>query len=296
MAGKSRPRGDDPFLFFEAFQENSKVGSLYGQVPLPITFAAIRFANLTPSADSALDVSIYDAQNADYVANEHFRRNYPGQNPSVTYIFPLGYNAGIGLQPMKAYFLMNALSFFGGAINYPYRIEVDASHGASTVIAHPTLIPKDRTAPGLPFSVQPNKRYTIVAYGPFDRDQARSVVLTDNTPRPSPGKSRLRFFNGGYADLIDKRLQIRIDGVSTRPMSYGEVPDISDPSTMIEVAPGDAKSIELIDAATGLVIYTEPTTKLSPDKSYTVFLSRGSGFSGLGFVLTAVSEDLDAQP
>jgi hypothetical protein len=143
---------------------------------------------------------------------------------------------------------------------------------------------------GLPVYFKANKRYTIVAYGPFDSTKAHSVVLTDNTPLPSAGMARLRFFHGGFGDFETQKLRISIGGATSRLMSYGELPDSA---STFEAAPGDGLSMDLLDES-GAIIFTQHDVKLTEGKAYTVFFSRGK--LGNGFVLTAVSEELDSQP
>jgi hypothetical protein len=97
MTGQTIPHGEDPFLLFSVFFDNSKTGPYYGSTPFKLQFKAVRFANLIPSGDRFLDVSFLDSTIQDYASSEYFRRNLPpGQFNSPLHVAPLGYSAGDG--------------------------------------------------------------------------------------------------------------------------------------------------------------------------------------------------------
>jgi hypothetical protein len=286
MTGSIDPRGDDPILSFSVFQESAQTSQtgLYGALPFRLSLASIRFANLVPSGDTTLSVSFLDSINEPkFAPNEYFRRNYRGQE-WVLSVPPLGYSAAIGLQPMRPSFLLSTFL----KIWYPYRIEMSTQPQYS-FDQQPSLVPETQGL-AIPFTIDPNRRYTIIAYGPFAPGDAESKVLQDNAPAPSSqAMAAIRFFHGGFGDLLNKKLSVRINGVASPLMSYGQLPGNSD---VFEV-PAGATSIELLDES-GTVIHTEtlvdPVPMLEGGENYTVFLSRGA--RGNHTIITPVSDRL----
>ncbi len=140
---------------------------------------------------------------------------------------------------------------------------------------------------GFEFNVTANRRYTIVAYGPKVVSRARSGILRDNTRAPStPAMTTFRFFHGGFgAGTEERRLKVRINGVESPAMRYGELPD---GATQAAEAAGGATTIELLDEG-GATLHTEHLDDpMKAGDAYTIFLSRGA--LGTSLVLTEVSD------
>lgn len=288
MTGSLEPKGDDPFLSLGIFSEGylDRRDSLYGNSIIPINFAAVRFANLVPlTPDSSLSVSFLDSTyGKDYAMNQFFRRNLPGQDPVLTQVYPLGNDKTLGMQQIRPYMLLANLL----TSRYPYRIELGTRRASEGPTEQPVLAEKS-PGRGFDFTIEPNRRYTIVAFGPKVVGQARTVILNDNTRAPSSDASiTFRFFHGGLgADTQNRRLRVRINGVDSPLMSYGDAPD----GRLAVEAPAGATRIELFDES-GALLHTETLPKaMSGGQAYTIFLSRGA--FGNSLVLTEVSEALN---
>ena len=286
MTGSLTPKGDEPFLSFSIFTEAylDPEDSLYGLPPFRINFGAVRFANLVPlTPDSSLSVSFLDSNIKDYQVNEYFRRNYVGQDPVLTQVYPLGNNGTLGQQKMRKYMLLSTLF----SSRYPYRIELGTRFASEGPTPQPVLKEPAR-GKGFEFRIEPSKRYTIIAYGPKTFDSTGTAVLVDNTRAPaSLATATVRFFHGAYDDVNRlRRLKLRIGGIDTPLMAYGELPD---GQRAVDV-PAGTKTIDLLDE-NDTVIYTETLDEaLKGGDAYTVYLSRGA--FGNALVLTQVSEAL----
>jgi hypothetical protein len=287
MTGSLSPKGNDPFLSFSIFPEAflDTKDSLYGLPPFRVNFGAIRFANLIPMGiDSSLSVSFLDSTfGQDYQVNEYFRRNFIGQDTAITQVFPLGNRRELGLQKIRPYMLLATLL----TSRYPYRIELGTRPASDGPTAQPVL-KEPRRGRGFEFRITPNLRYTIIAYGPKTFDSSGTAVLVDNTRAPaSNATSTVRFFHGAYEDVNRvRRLKLRIGGIETPLMSYGELPD----GQLAVDVPAGSKTIELLDE-NGAVVHTEQLDDgLVGGDAYTIYLSRGA--FGTELVLTQVSEAL----
>ncbi|MBS1913446.1 MAG: DUF4397 domain-containing protein [Bacteroidetes bacterium] len=288
LTGNGAPHGDEAFLNFSAFQE-SYLGadSLHGSSPININFAAARFANITASGDSLLDVTFYDPSQ-EFCENDNFRRNLIGQPQTVEGIASLGLDG----QPVaRSYFYISLLL----RQDFPFRVEYHqpyrTGHSCTTGTVSIDYRKQDVLVPRAAFTPTINKRYTIVAYGPYDSLAAHSALLLDNTSAPPSGMAQIRFFNGGFGSTFNgKKLRLRINGAATPiAMGYGEIPE----GTNSFAAPAGAVSADVIDEQ-GNVLLTQvlDKTPLEANKSYTVFLSRGSHGDKVGY-LHALAEDLN---
>lgn len=278
LTGFSQPAGEQSMLTMAAFIDNGydPESELFGGLPLKLEFAGIRAVNLMPTGDTkSLDVSFYDR---DYFIkygglNDGYRRNYPGQD-SILYIPSHGFLD----RRVEGYFLQSA-----SKTEYVYRIEY--------ATAPNNIDPQPMAAGPDTLRVEPNKRYTIVAFGPDSTkasgaiDYARTVWLRDNVPAPSSnGVVRVRFFHGGFGEHESQALTIRINGLSTPAMRYGQEPTAAD---AIEVSAG-ATTVELLDPSGTVLLST--TFNLIGGKTYTIFYFRGR--YGDVHIMRAVADDL----
>ncbi len=283
LTGNARPTGNESFLFFSAFQENSKIAGnpLYGAPPFNITFAALRFINLVASGDSLLDVTFYDG-NAEFRRNDNFRRNLIDQPQTMENVTSLGLP---GQPEDRRYFYISLVI----KQDFPFRVEYhqpdnlpnDQNAGTGVYRKQDVLVAQKALA------LQANKRYSIIAYGPYEKGKARSAVLVDNTPTPPAGMAQIRFFHGAFGTYESQQLRIRVDGVTGFPVAYGQAPD---GSSSFSVAAGDGKTIELLDAD-GNLIKTSSLRELQAGMAYTVYLSRGP--KGEDLYLHALPEDVN---
>ena len=271
LTGNSKPRGEDAFLYFSVFQEDSKGSDgLYGATPFNISFAAVRFANLVSSGSNLLDVTFFDP-NTEFCHNDNFRRNIVGQPDAMENVASLGLD---GQDKTRNYFFVSLLV----RQDFPYRVEYHqgdrVGRNCTNNAEHKDYRKQDVLVPRNELTPSVNKRYTIVAYGAYTPDSARAAVLLDNTPAPPPGLAQVRFFHGAFGrDYQAKDLRIRINGQSTPvAMVYGKVPD---GTNSFATGPGGVTA-EVIDKD-GNVIHTQTldNTPLEADKSYTIFLTRG---------------------
>lgn len=279
LTGNAQPRGEESFLFFSAFQENLKQSSsqLYGAPPFNITFAAMRFVNIVGSGDSLLDVTFFDTD-PKYVDNNNFRRNLIDQPQTMEGVASLGLP---GQSENRRYFYISLIA----KQDYPFRVEYHQPYNPPTV-SNGDLRRQDVLVGRKELKLAPNRRYSIVAYGPYESGEARSALLLDNTPPPPVGMAQVRFFHGAYgAPHISSRYRIRIGGATGNLMSYGEVPTASNSFSV----PASASTIDLLDESNN-VVATMNLRKLEPDMSYTVFLSRGP--FGNTLFLHALPEDV----
>lgn len=280
LTGNAQPRGEESFMFFSAFQENSKPtdSQLYGAPPFNITFAAMRFVNIVGSGDSLLDVTFFDAD-PKYVDNNNFRRNLIDQPQAMESVSSLGLP---GQSENRRYFYVSLIS----KQDYPFRVEYHQPYNPPT-ISNGDLRRQDVLVGRKELKLEPNRRYSIVAYGPYKNGEARSVVLLDNTPPPPGGMAQVRFFHGAYGDpYITSRYRIRIGGATGNLMSYGEIPAAANSFSV----PVSATTIDLLDENNN-VVATRNLRRLEPDMSYTVFLSRGA--FGDTIFLHALPEDVN---
>ncbi len=292
FTGVTHPSGDDPYILLSALQESFRQESdtLYGTVPFSVPLGLIRFVNLVP-ADTLLDVAFYNAM-AEFSKNDNFRHNLEGQRDAVEFMATLGRDSslfGRDTVGRSRYFSVGLLQ-----TNFSYRIEIH--YFAGTDIFSTDYIYRRQTplaplnAPtGQPFTPQANKRYTIVAYGPYIPGQARTNTLLDNTSTPPPGMTQVRLFHGAFGTEYEgKKLRLSIGGMQTpTPVTYGES---TAGANSITVA-GGSPEVSVIDES-GATIYTQSlaNTPLTPGRAYTIFLSRGP--KGDGLYLHAMSEGL----
>ncbi len=282
LTGNAQPRGDDAFLNFSAFQESylSTADSLRGSPPININFCAARFVNAVASGDSLLDVTFYDPSN-EFRENENFRRNLVGQPQTMEGVASLGL---AGQPTHRHYFYISMLI----RQEFPYRVEYHQTWRPATTGDPVVYRRQDAFLGRVEFKPAVNKRYTIVAYGPYNKDSARTALLVDNTPAPPAGMVQVRFFNAAFgAAYQGKRLRLRINGGTTpTPTLYGEVPAALNSFT---TSPG-SPTAEVLDE-TGAVIHTQTldATPLKADKAYTLFLTRGA--FGNTLYLHALAED-----
>lgn len=286
LTGKSDPRGNDPFLLFSIFQESSRGSdSLFGAPPININFAAIRFANLVASGDSLLDVTFFDPS-SEFACNDNFRRNLVGQHDAMEGAASLGLE---GQTTHRHYFYVSLLI----RQDFPYRVEYhqgDRKCGPPPGKSDPKVYRKqDVLVPRLEFRPEANKRYTVVAYGPWRPDSAHAAVIVDNTPSPPAGMVQVRFFHGAFDALEKKKLRLRI-GSQTTPaqLIYGQAPD---GTNSFATAPG-TPTAQVIDEG-GNVVHEQKLdlTPLLPNKAYTIFLSRKAHRNG--YHLHALAEDFN---
>lgn len=280
LTGNASPSGEESFLFFSAFQENLKGGNsqLYGSPPFNITFAAMRFVNLVASGDSLLDVTLYD-NDPKYQANDNFRRNLIDQSRALESVASLGLP---GQPADRRYFYISLLL----KQDYPYRVEYHQPYNPPTEFEG-VLRRQDVLVGRKELTLQPNRRYSIVAYGPYETGKAKSAVLVDNTSTPPPGMAQVRFFHGAFgAPYESSSYRVRIAGVNTSLMRYGEVPA----GTNSVSVPVSAGTIDLVDES-GATVSTMNLRELEPGMAYTVFLSRGP--FGNELFMHALPEDVN---
>jgi hypothetical protein len=282
LTGNATPGIDEPFLSCHAFQENVKSTGdpLYGAPPFRITFAALRFVNLVASGDALLDVTFY-APYKDFRQNGNFRRNLIDQPQATEGVASLGLP---GQPEDRRYFY---LSLFLKQ-DYPFRVEHhqtdglgnNADAGTGVYRKQDVLVGREELA------LQANRRYSIVAYGPYEKGKARSAVLIDNTPAPPAGMAQVRFFHGAFG-YEGQKLRIRIDGGTSNLMGYGEVPS---GTNSFSVPAGSGKTIELLSES-GEVLKALNLRELKAGMAYTVYLSRGP--RGDEIYLHALPEDVN---
>lgn len=294
VSGKIRPTGNESFLAVAAFNESAfdTRDSLFGAAPFRYFFAAVRLVNLVPG-DSTLDVTFYDA-NAEFAANDHYRRTlYTGTPGTLDSVHTLGHPglAGAGYDNFFGEYRV-----LGYNVNRDLRFRVEyhqpwqpGQPGGSNPYDYRR---QDIFAPDTSFLFEESKRYTILAYGPYQQASApglgRRTVMMDDTPPPPPGMAQVRLFHGGYGDPVQSQeLRIRIAGSSTPIGSRYGIPP---PGFASVAVPVGSVVVEIIDAG-GTVVHTQTMsdTPLEAGKSYTMFLSRGVG--GNDLFLYALSEE-----
>lgn len=275
MSGRLRPRGDEKFIYFNNFTDSrlDNETNLYGGLPFGVELTSLRFINLVGYADSTLDLALEDKRyGCDFP--ECFRRNFPGQERSVITVGPLGIDPAFA---EKGYFFLSTLLY----TEFPYRVEVHSLDIGNTNGRQTVLVERK------PLPVEANRRYTVVAFGPFVQGQADAVTIFDRTPAPPAGQINARFFHGAYQTLQSQKLRLRIGGTTSPAMSYGESPD---PFTQSFTLPATSSAtVEVLNEA-GTVVHTETGVQLSANKTYTIFLSRGP--DGNGLLVKAVSDDV----
>lgn len=274
MTGRLRPRGDEKFIYFNNFTDSrlDNETGLYGGLPFRVELTSLRFINLVGYADSTLDLALEDKRfGGDFP--DSFRRNFPGQN-SVIAVAPLGSDPTFA---EKGYFFLSTLLY----VEFPYRVEVHRLDVGITGQKQTVLVERK------PLPVEANRRYTVVAFGPFVPGQADAVTLFDRTPSPPAGQVNARFFHGAYGALQNERLRLRINGVTSPEMGYGQAPD---PLTQWFTLPASGSAtIEVLNQA-GAVVHTQTGVQFSANKTYTIFLSRGP--NGDALLVKAVADDV----
>ncbi len=275
MAGQLRPRGDEKFMFFNVFTDSrlNNRTDLYGSLPISLELLAVRFVNLMGFADSTLDLSFEDKiYGCDFP--DCFRRNLPGQSNTVIAVAPLGTDTQFS---EKGYFFLSKLLDIATA----YRVEIHRLEFYDTSVPQSILIEKQ------PFPSQASRRYTVVAYGPFNTAEAKAATLVDRTTPPSQGMANVRFFHGAYKSLMNERLQIRISGATGPAMNYGQAPEAL--TEFMSVGATSSATVEVLNGS-GTVVHTQSGVELKGGKTYTAFLSEGP--RGNGLFLKALAEDV----
>lgn len=275
MTGRLRPRGDEKFIYFNNFTDSrlDNETGLYGGLPFGVELTSLRFINLVGYADSTLDLALEDTRfGCDFP--DCFRRNFPGQSKSVIAVGPLGIDPAFA---EKGYFFLSTLLYS----EFPYRVEVHRLDVGITSEEQTVLVERK------PLPVEANRRYTVVAFGPFVQGQADAVTIFDRTPAPPAGQVNARFFHGAYGPLQGENLRLRIGGVTSPAMSYGQAPD---PLTQFFTLPASGSAtVEVLNGA-GTVVHTQTGVQFSPNKTYTIFLSRGP--DGTGLLVKGVADDV----
>lgn len=275
MTGRLRPRGDEKFIYFNNFTDSrlDNETGLYGGLPLALELTALRFVNLVGGSDSTLDLTLEDTRFG-CAFPDCFRRNFPNQQDAVINVASLG---GTPALAERNYFFLSTLLYS----ELPYRVEVHRLDVSNTSERQTVLV--DRK----PFQIEPSRRYTVVAFGPFVPGQADAVTIFDRTPAPPSGQVNARFFHGAHQTLQNQKLRLRINGVVGPEMSYGEAPDpLSDFFTI--PASGSA-TVEVLNES-GSVVHTQTGVEFRADRTYTIFLSRGP--AGNALLLKAVSDEV----
>ena len=278
IAGKLRPLGDERLVFLGIFQDSffDEEMNLYGGLPLPFELLALKFTNLVSSGDSALDLTLYDPRFGGEFP-DNFRRNFPGQpgqKDAVLNVAPLETDSP---DSQRGYFFLSTFLYN----KLPYRIEVTNPSEVGGTGPQTVLIPR------VEFPIQADRRYTVIAYGPFAVRQASAVTMFDRVPPPPSGQTGLRFFHGDYLDHRSEQLRIRVNGKLSPPMSYGKAPDPMNET--FTASASSSLSVDLLDESDS-VVHTENGINLKEGTTYTLFLSRGPDGSNL--LLTAVSEEV----
>ena len=181
ISGKLRPLGDERLVFLGIFQDSrfDDETNLYGGLPLPFELLALKFVNIVSSGDSALDLTLYDGQFGGGFP-DNFRRNFPGdpgQLGAVICIPPLGTDPS---KSQKGYFFLSTFLY----TELPYRVEVTNTLGKGNTEPQTVLVPR------VEFPIEANRRYTVIAYGPFISGEAKAVTMFDRVPPPPTRSSR----------------------------------------------------------------------------------------------------------
>ncbi|MEO5931744.1 MAG: DUF4397 domain-containing protein, partial [Candidatus Kapaibacterium sp.] len=263
LTGTAKPTGDDQFTLFSAFPENGKNDAgLYGSTPFRVNFGAIRAVNLLPSGtNDAVDVTFLDSADANSAPGEYFRKSL-FQAPVLS-VFNI--DEIQKYVPTRPYFLLSTFT----KTWWPYRIELDLGGDIIQSRPQPVIVPKQA------FVNDPGKRFTIVAYGPYDKTNpniSKSARLIDNVTAPAGGGTRVRFFHGGYRDsLTGHQLKLLLNGTPGPLMSYGQAPG----ANMSFDAPSGTVTASVVDETGKSILPENESLTLDAGKIYTIFLSHG---------------------
>jgi len=284
LTGNSQPKGNDPLIFLNLFQENRTPSSrdkLYGGLPIPIQFSGLRLINLVAGGDTtSLDVTFLDNLLQDkYIRNEYYRKDMTNSQWVVRHKFYTELQRA-NEEPIPPYFLLSLLL----RNSYPFEVEIHNNYFANFddyLFGYQT-----RLVDGpIPLDMEKNQRYTIYAYGPFDTTKAKATVVHDNTPLPTAGFTRLRFFHGSFRDST-LRLSLKIGSATSPQMSYGGAPDGVLGSFEV---PAGTYSVQVVDQQ-GNTIHTQDNVAIDPDKTYMMAFSNGS--NGDIRVVSAIPEEI----
>lgn len=284
MTGNARPKGEQPFLFFNLFQENRGPDNnkIYGGLPFRIDFGAVRTINLAAMGDSTVTTTFYDPNRlAKYAANEYYRRDFTVRQGVVherRYWEFVPDADTIGKK--GSYFLLSLLF----RRDWPYRVEIDKPYPNWDIFNFRYSTPL--VDGPQPLKMEPNNRYTIYVSGPFDTTKARSTVVADNLPAAAAGNARLRFFHAGFKDST-KTLQLRVSGMTTPLQSYAASPGNA-LSASVQV-PAGTLTAEVIDAS-GNLVATRNGITLQPGNNY--MLGYSNGADGNGKVISVIPEEV----
>lgn len=287
MVGKIDPTGDQDFIFLNAMQDSRSVAAaptycqqtvsllpgtlLYGTLPIQLKFTALRFLNAVSSGGSTLDLSLKSQFGQDFP--QSFRRNFPGQE-SVIQIPPLGSGNAREIRP---YFFLSTLL----ERSYPFRVEEHIAPAFDAGTIQPIIVDEK------PFEVEGGLRYTVIAYGPFERGKAGSVLLIDRTPTPPPGSAGIRFFHGSHGVQQSRDLRLKVNGVLGPAMRYGD--GVNSRTESFVVPPSGGSVLEVLDPDLN-VITRQTGVNIDAGKTYLVILSRGP--QGDRYELTAIDDDV----
>lgn len=281
MTGNAKPKGEQPFLFFNLFQENRGPDNnkIYGGLPFRIDFGAVRTINLAATGDSTLTTTFYDPNRlSKYVKNEYYRRDFT-VSQDVVYNRP-HWELVFDSDGKKAYYFLLSLLF---RRDWPYRIEIHQPLQYPDILFNyfPPLVDGPQ-----PLTMEPNNRYTIYVSGPFDTTKARSTVVRDNLPVPSGGNARLRFFHAGFKDST-KALQLRVSGMNTPLQSYAVSPG-NTVAASVQV-PSGTITAQVLDAS-GNVLASRNGITLQAGNSY--MLAYSNDKDGNGKVISVIPEEV----
>lgn len=278
MTGNAKPKGEQPFLFFNLFQENRGPdnNSIYGGLPFRIDFGAVRTIDLAAMGDSAVTTTFYDPNRlAKYVQNEYYRRDFT-VSQYVVYNRPHWELITDSVEKQGSYFLLSLLF----RRNWPYRIEIHRFHNDNFNYSTPLVDGQQ------PLNMEPNNRYTIYVSGPFDTTKARSTVVRDNLPAPTSGSVRLRFFHAGFKDSTTA-LQLRVRGMNTPLQSYAVAP--ANTTAVSVQIPAGTITAEVVDGS-GNVVATRNGVTLQAGNNY--MLAYSNGPDGNGKVISVIPEEV----
>ena len=282
MTGNAKPKGEQPFLFFNLFQENRGPDNnkLYGGLPFRIDFGAVRTVNLAATRDSALTTTFYDPNRlAKYATNEYYRRDFTPSQGTV-YNRPFWEKITDVEEKHGPYFLLSLLF----RRDWPYRVEIHRPYTDYNIFNFEYSTPL--VDGPQPLKMEPNNRYTIYVSGPFDTTKARSTVVRDNLPVPSGGNVRLRFFHAGFNDSAIT-LQLRVSGVATPLQSYAAAPS-NTAAASVQVAAGTITA-QVVDAS-GNVVASRNGIPLQAGNNYMIAYS--NDHDGNGRVISVIPEEV----
>ena len=262
ISGKKDAFDTDSMLTFSIFQDNTFTNDLFGSIPYNLKFFGIRYVNFIndfSTNDFRTALAFYDTDRPSNLSeNEYYRRAYPG-------FF-------LGNFPPHAHFVNETSQWHKYFFYYPgfktiskFRIEEGTGHDNNSYFLKQKVI-----VPPQDYKFQTNLRYTIVSYGEFSLDTSlnlgKALVIPDKLPKPSiKSKSTVRFVNLAFGEYKNKKLSLRINGISTPFLSYGEFQT----DRFLEVNPSD--KYEVIDENKN-VLYNK-ILNLHLGENYTIFFA-----------------------